>query len=93
MFYSFKFSASIIFNIKSLIETNENKSNELSFSDVYLSLNYIGTLATANILENWDPLYITVIVLKLNFFHFFQCNNDRSSWGCLIWVCTIFFII
>ena len=45
MFYCFNCSAYIRFFVKVLIETNVNISNELHFSDVYQSLNYIGVLA------------------------------------------------
>ena len=46
MFYSLNFSAYIIFFVTSLIETifKVYISNELNFSDVYLSVNYIGSL-------------------------------------------------
>ena len=39
------FSAYVRFFVKVLIEMNENISNELNFSDVYRSVNYIGLLA------------------------------------------------
>ena len=45
MFYFFKFSAFIRFFDKILIETNVNISDELNFSDVYQSVNYIASLA------------------------------------------------
>ena len=44
VFYCFNFSAYITFFIKVLIETNVNISNELHFSDVYQSVNYIRLL-------------------------------------------------
>ena len=43
------FTASVLalisFFVKVLIETNVNMSNELNLSDVYRSVNYIGSLA------------------------------------------------
>ena len=41
----FTFSAYIRFFVNVLIEMNVNISNELNFSDVYRSVNYIGSLA------------------------------------------------
>ena len=40
-----QFKCSYKIFVKVLIETNVNISNELNFSDVYLSVNYIGWLA------------------------------------------------
>ena len=40
-----QFSAYIRFFVKVLIEMNVNRSNELNISDVYRSVNYIGSLA------------------------------------------------
>ena len=45
MFCCFDFSALIRFFAKVLIVTDVNISNELNFSDVYRSVNYIGSLA------------------------------------------------
>ena len=45
MFSCFNFSAYIRFFFNVLIEMNVNISNELDFSDVYRSVNYIGSLA------------------------------------------------
>ena len=44
VFYCFNFSAYSFF-VKVLVESNVNISNELNFSDVYRSVNYIGSLA------------------------------------------------
>ena len=44
MFYCFNYSAYIIVFVRILIETNVNISNKLHFSDVYQSVNYIGSL-------------------------------------------------
>ena len=41
----FHFSAHISFFVKVLIEKNINISNELNFSDVYQSVNFIRSLA------------------------------------------------
>ena len=40
-----QFSTYIRFFVKVLIEMNVNRSNELNISDVYRSVNYIGSLA------------------------------------------------
>ena len=45
MFYCFNLSTSRIF-VKVLIERNINISNELNFSDVFQSANYIGLIAS-----------------------------------------------
>ena len=45
MFPCFTFSVYIRVFINVLIEMNVNISNELNFSDVYRSVNYIGSLA------------------------------------------------
>ena len=45
MLYCFNFIAYIRFFVKVLLEMDVNISNELNFSDVYQSVNYIGLLA------------------------------------------------
>ena len=45
LFYCFNFSAYIRFFVKVLIEMNIDSSNEINFSDVYRSVNYIVSLA------------------------------------------------
>ena len=45
MFYFFNFNAYVRFFVKILIEMNVNMSSELNFSDVYRSVNYIGSVA------------------------------------------------
>ena len=45
MFSCFNFSAYIRLFVNVLIEMNVNISNELNFSDVYRSVNYIGSRA------------------------------------------------
>ena len=42
------------FLVKALIETNVSISNELNFSGVYWSVNYIGSLAKFT----WTPNYV-----------------------------------
>ena len=43
--YCFSLYAHVRYFVKVLIETNANISNDLNFSDVYRSMNYIGLLA------------------------------------------------
>ena len=45
MFSCFNFSAYVRFFVKVLNEMNVNVSNEVNFSDVYRSVNNIGSLA------------------------------------------------
>ena len=56
MFSCFNFSAYMRFFVNVLIEMNVDISNELNFSDVYRSVNYIGWLA--NFAS--DPFIVTL---------------------------------
>ena len=66
MFYSFNYSAYIRVFVKALIEINVNMSNELNFSDVFQSVNYIGLLAKFT-LHATSVVYTSINIRKMKF--------------------------
>ena len=62
-FHCFNFSANIRFFVKALIETNVSFSNELNFSDVNRSVNYIWSPAKFT----WDSFTLHATQCSLQF--------------------------
>ena len=92
MFYCFNFSAYIRFFIKGLIDTNVNISNELNFSDVYRSVNYIGSLGVYSLCTRPNAVYTSINLINLknkNEFFLYQIpamTRNDGSWNILqIW--------